>query len=338
MPRVAECVKEQEVAGISNAGRNPDAMRRISPTVVMAGSLKQEIEAVKMSSSGEEHMFKRILLLFVVASLIGTPVLAGGRPEFDAVGDDSANIFNDTAEQNIVANAVDAFLNLIEKFSDFTSFTTPFGFAEFFATQAGALYPDPCFYYLPGVHAPYLSALTATYDQGAYEWRIVLQMKPQTDINLKIINCVLKNGGTDVFSSADQTGFYRTPWGQLAFVQSANPSITVRAFPGPFATPGFLTPVIMDARTMPVLSPVALNNALYTSKALWSETIPLALPATGSSNTSGQSVFNLKQGDMIDVLITIPFNNTVDVRYGSDNVVLKYVGIIGTEYTNILSK
>lgn len=283
-------------------------------------------------------MIRKILLLLFAACLIGTPVQAGGRPEFDAVGDDSANIFNGTVEQNIVANAVDGYVNQIELFSDFSNFTTPFGTAEFFRTQAGILYPDPCFFYLAGAHAPYLSALTSTYDQGVYEWRIVLQMKPQTDINLNIVDCVLKSGRTDIFGSVDQTGYYRAPWGQLVFVQTANPSVTVRVFPGPFATPGFVSPIIMDARTVPRLTAVALDNVLYTSKALWGETIPLALPATGSTNASGQPVFDLKQGDMIDILITIPFNNTVDVRYGSDNVVLKYVGIIGTEYTDILSK
>lgn len=283
-------------------------------------------------------MIRKIFLLLIAALLIGTPVQAGSRPEFDAVGDDSANIFNDIVDQNIVSNAADGFMNQIERFSDFTNFSTPFGNAEFFRTQSGILYPDPCFFYLPSAHAPYLSALTSTYDQGLYKWRIVLQMKPQTDINLNIVDCVFKSGGTDIFRSVDQTGYYRAPWGQLVFVQNTNPSITVRVFPGPFATPGFVAPFIMDARTVPGLAPVALNNVLYTSKALWGETIPIALPATGSSNSSGQPAFDLKQGDMIDILITIPFNNTVDVRYGSDNVVLKYVGIIGTEYTNILSK
>jgi hypothetical protein len=281
-------------------------------------------------------MIKRILLLLIAALLISAPAL-GGRPEFDAVGDDSANVFNDAVDQYLVTSSFDGLGNEIEHFSDFTQFTTSFGPAEFFRTQSGGLYPDPCFYYVTGAHAPYLSALTTTYDSGLYEWRIVLQMKPQSDINLKIIDCVMKTGQTDISSSADQTGRYRQPWGQLVFLPSANPSITVTALPGPFATPGFITPITMDARVMPGLVPVALNNALYTSMGLWGETIPLALPATGRINDSGQSVYNLKQGDMIDVLIVIPFNNTVDVRYGSDNVVLKYVGIVGTEYTNILS-
>lgn len=283
-------------------------------------------------------MIKKIFLLLIAASIISTPVLAGSRPEFDAVGDDSANIFNSAVERSIVTSGLDGFGNRIENLSDFKNFTTPFGPAEFFETPAAALSPDPCFYYLTGAHAPYLSALTTTYNQGVYEWRIVLQMKPQTDINLDITDCVLKTGETDVFGFADQTGRYRMPWGQLFFIPSANPFIAVRVFPGPFATPGFITPFTMDARTLPALAPVRLNSALLTSKTLSDQTIEMALPATGATNTSGQTVYDLKQGDMIDVIITIPSNSSVDVRYGPDNVVLKYVGIIDTEYTNTPGK
>ena len=60
----------------------------------------------------------------------------------------------------------------------------------------------------------------------------------------------------------------------------------------------------------------------------------MILPMTGGVNTYGQTVYSLKQGDMIDIVIDVPSNNTVDVRYGADNVVLKYLGIIGTEYSN----
>jgi len=88
----------------------------------------------------------------------------------------------------------------------------------------------------------------------------------------------------------------------------------------------------MDARTLPGLTPVAMDQQLYTSKALWAEGIVLVMPETGVQNQSGQSMYALKQGDVIQVQIAIPPQPT-DIRYGADNVILKYIGIVGTDYT-----
>jgi len=71
---------------------------------------------------------------------------------------------------------------------------------------------------------------------------------------------------------------------------------------------------------------------LYTSKGIWSEGIVVVLPETGKTSTSGQTMYNLKQGDRICVKVTIPYNNSCDVRYGQDSVIVKYIGIIGTWY------
>ena len=157
-------------------------------------------------------------------------------------------------------------------------------------------------------------------------------MKPESDINLNIYDCVLKHNEQNIWMEAEQTGRYRADWGQLFFVPSANPSVTATASPGQYATPGFTSPIIMDARTLPGLNIVALDDMLYTSKALWEEGIVMVLPETGTQNTTGQTVYNLKQGDSIHVTIQIPFNNTADIRYGQDSVILKYIGIYGTWY------
>ena len=58
----------------------------------------------------------------------------------------------------------------------------------------------------------------------------------------------------------------------------------------------------------------------------------VVMPETGSTNASGQTTYNLKQGDRIYVKVTIPFNNTCDIRYGQDSVIVKYIGIVGTWY------
>jgi hypothetical protein len=263
---------------------------------------------------------KKIIVLLVAAILMATPAIAGNVPEFDAVACDASNYF---AVRNNAQHVPVIFGN-----------SGPFGpinFAsafrgEFFSNTAGQLFPDPCF-------EDYPSALTDAWNQGTYTWQIVLQMKPESDINLNIYDCVLKHNGWNIFFDAEQTGRYRADWGQLFFVPTANPSVTARVFPGEFATPGFPEEgFILDSRTLPGLNIVALDNVLYTSKAHWEEGLVLVLPETGTTNASGQSVYNLKQGDYIRVDVTIPFNNSVDLRYGADSVILKYIGIVGTWY------
>ncbi|MDY6986724.1 MAG: hypothetical protein SWQ30_01600, partial [Thermodesulfobacteriota bacterium] len=244
---------------------------------------------------------------------------SGSRPEFDTVGCDATNYFaiDDKIKELVVEKNINSYGQKINLWSDFLE--------EYFSTSAGELYPDPCF---PG----YVSALTDLWNQGVYEWNIVLQMKPESDINLNIVDCVMEHDKLDIWNGADQTGRYRASWGELFFVPTGNPHVTVEAIPGPHATPGFEERFNLDARTHPGLFTVPLVNAHYTSKAFWEEGIIMALPETGTSNGQGQSVYNLKDGDNIHVTIEIPMWNTVDIHYGVDSVILKYVGIIGTEY------
>lgn len=264
----------------------------------------------------------RILSVLVLAVFLASSAWAGNIPEFDAVGCDATNVFAQINEQYglVVDNNIgpNGPINLFSVFS---------ANIEFFNQTAGQLFPDPCY-----GEFGLLSALTDAYNEGIYNWQIVLQMKPESDINLNIYDCVLKHNSFDLWEGAEQTGRYRADWGQLFFIPTANPIVSVSAVPGQFATPGFAAPFIMDARVMPGLGLVSMDEQLYTSKAHWAEGIVLALPETGSTNVAGQTTFNLKQGDKIAVKIEIPFNNTADVRYGADSVILKYIGIIGTWY------
>jgi hypothetical protein len=198
---------------------------------------------------------------------------------------------------------------------------------EYFTQGAGQLFPDPCFGKFGLV-----SALTDAWNESVYEWYIILQMKPESDLNVNIYDCVLKHNEFSPWVAAEQTGRYRADWGQLFFIPTANPSITVKAYAGEYATPGFTGSFIMDARTLPGLDIVALDDVLYTSKGIWGEGIVVVLPETGKTNTSGQTMYNLKQGDRIYVKVTIPYNNSCDIRYGQDSVIVKYIGIIGTWY------
>jgi hypothetical protein len=266
----------------------------------------------------------KLIALVVAGLFIAVPTWAGNIPEFDAVGCDATNYFaarNSAQYGQVIVNNIGP-NGPVNYYSGVFSTPTVRTW-EYFNNTAGQLFPDPCF---PG----YLSAMTDAWNQGIYEWQIVLQMKPESDLNVNIYDCVLKHNSFDIWEGADQTGRYRAPWGQLFFVPTANPIMTVKAIPGQYATPGFTSPIILDARVLPGLDLVPMDGQLYTSKALWSEGLVMALPQTGNVNGSGQAEYNLKQGDMIRVTVEIPYNNTVDLFYGQDSVILKYIGIIGT--------
>ena len=182
-----------------------------------------------------------------------------------------------------------------------------------------------------------VSALTDAYNIGIYQWQIVLQMKPETDLNINIFDCVTKHNTFDIVNNAEQTGRYRADWGQLFFVQSANPSITVVAFPGQFATPGW--PVIAQrSRDGPRCADDAVpgldgsgSGALHLQSPLGRGHRGETAPERGRQYLGSDRV-NLKQGDKIYVRVDVPFNNSVDIAYGPSNVIVKYVGVIGTEY------
>jgi hypothetical protein len=274
--------------------------------------------------NGETTM-KRIMLILLAVMFVTSSAWAGGIPEFDAVGCDWKNVF---AKNNPIqyGQVIDNNIGPNGPINEFSAIF-PSSPQEYFTQTAGQLYPDPCF----GKFG-LLSALTDSWSESVYEWYIILQMKPESDLNLNIYDCVLKHNEFSPWVAAEQTGRYRASWGQLFFLPTANPSITVEAHPGEYATPGFTAPFTMDARTLPGLQIVALDDALYTSKGLWSEGLVMVLPETGKTNTSGQTMYNLKQGDRISVKVTIPYNNTCDIRYGMDSVIVKYIGIIGTWY------
>lgn len=278
---------------------------------------------------------KKLLLAFLVIAFMATPALAGNEPEFDTVGCDATNYFNDFVRDAVCAyGLVDTGIQTIRlnEYSNFINAAS--GATEFFRNQAGSLLPDPCFNALR--ECLYLSSMVDAYNQGSWTWQIVLQKKPESDLDLNIRDCVLKHNFFDVWTQCEQTGRWRAPWGELVFWVGSNPRVTVTAFPGTYAETGFPTNIAggmrLDARQVPGLTSVALTDVAYTTKCLWEETIIVALPVSGIANASGQTQVNLKAGDAIRIAIRIPPQNTADIRYGQDNVSLKYIGVIGTEY------
>jgi hypothetical protein len=296
---------------------------------------------------------KKVLLVVVAAMFLATPAIAGNIPEFDAVGCDATNYFavaNEVPYGLVIDNNIDFYGDKVNCFSDFTGGAASVDAAtaalvsqlfyyplwkEAFVQYAGQAQPDPCF---PG----YFSHVTDAGNGSQYNWWIILQMKPESDLDLNIYDCVTKSDATLIYGdkaiwvAAQQTGRIQTTWGDRFFVRYANPRVTVVAYPGPYAAPGFLQPMTMSARKQPSLYTTRLSNALYTSKALFDESIVIVMPDDGCLLDCGDEAWELRGGDQIRVTIDVPGTNTADIYYGKDNVILKYIGV-GTHWFKALA-
>jgi hypothetical protein len=257
----------------------------------------------KEEEERKKKMMKKLALLVLFVAFVSAPALAGNIPEFDAVGDDSANFFNDFIKDMVVANNIDAGGTVINNFSDFTPYIyTDLEPWEYFVTSASGDDPSPCF---PG----YFDYKAGPWFPNTYEWRIALQMAPETDLDLNIRDCVLKENMRNIWFYAQQTGRWRQTNGKLVFAKNKNPRVTVLALPG-IRQPAAAAPFYMDARRMPGLGLTALLQKLYTSKALWEEGIVMKMPEPGTFNQLGQPVFVLREGDLL-CQFDIPWNNPV---------------------------
>jgi hypothetical protein len=278
-------------------------------------------------------MIKKLALLVLFVAFVSAPALAGNIPEFDVVGDDSMNFFNDFVKDMVVDNNSQNG-TLINFQSDWTGGVPVRNYVqigdiplyemdEFFASS-GARQNDHCF-------AGYESWLTGAIFPGIYQWLIVLQMAPESDIDLNMRDCVTKQNESNIWFYAQQTGRWRESGSGLRWNANLNPLVTVYAVPGPRHTFGFNTPFLLDARRVPTpnLAQKTLDGTVrFTSKALWEEGIVIELP-TGGLGANQQQTYLLREGDMIFTQFFIPQNHPADVRYGVDNVSLKYIGIVG---------
>jgi hypothetical protein len=271
---------------------------------------------------------KKAILVFVALVFMCVPALAGERPEYDAVGDDSAIYFTDVSKGLVLQNNP----------WNFDSNFMPLGDPDplEYWDGPGALRPDICF---PG----YDSKLVAAGFGGGldYAWKIVLQMRPDTDLDINIIDCVVKPNsetafGVDANEGAHQTGRYLLMGFLPFFDVTMNPIIRARALAGPNAA-GNWDWFYLTARTHPLLRNVTLDGArtYFTSKGIWDESIVVRLPEPMVPVDGHPGMFEaaLQQGDMFEIEFIMPAQNPVDVRYGQYSVFVKYVGVDKTDWT-----
>ena len=247
------------------------------------------------------------------------------RPEFDTVGDDSKNFFRDYYQDLVICG------ELTHPASE--SIRRAIFQRKLSSAASGSPSTDLCF---STANRTYQSVLTTSLNAAEYVWDITLQMSPLYDMVLNVVACVLESGADDPWTQARATGQFRYPWApnRTLFVPTSNPGVTVEALPGPFATPGFPQDgFFLDARKLPGLELASLTDRRINLQTLVDQGIVMAVPQTGNTNSTGQTAFALNRGDRIRITLSIPSNNSADIRLGSDNAVLKYIGIIGTEYT-----
>lgn len=296
----------------------------------------------------------KIKVLAASIMLISSAQSFAGIPEFDAVGQDFANIFNDQIRQSVVLfnNSNGLLLGTpINGYADWVYYGAAYdadsmynnkGREGFWSTGSQGI--DPCYNehdiaVFGGPFGPFIDTIGSNYtsyyagprNTNQFHWDIVLQMKPESDLDIKIRDCVL-NGfsvGVPMFEST-QTGRFRQSNGRLMFRPSMNPQITVEAISGPKHPQPFQ--YIMDSRGMPGLGVVSLDHVRYTSKGPWQEDIIVAMPEDGESTTAGSSTVRLREGDVIRVTVDIPGRNANDIFYGNDNVSIEYIGERRTIY------
>lgn len=275
-------------------------------------------------------MIKKMLLIGLAIAFLAVPAFAGDRPEIDSVGADNKNVFTlaDAIKSWVIAN------NPENQDSDFTA-TAPKlikpEWRELFDPPV-AVSADTCF---SGLFPGYKSALTVPVSgKKTYIWRIVLQYVPQSDLNINIRDCVLKNNSFEVFgcspyAGSEQTGRYTWPDGSVVWVKGINPSMTVTAYPGPYAEDGFVAPFILHNRLMGTLNDIPFSKVLYTSKAIWEEGLVARMPQSLVPAPVGLE-YTLSAGDIIEVKIEVPAGNAAFIRYGKDNIAIKYIAVCGT--------
>ena len=286
----------------------------------------------------------KIKILAATLVLFSAQGLAG-VPEFDAVGDDSNNLFNDFVRDKVVEFNKDGFGEAINTDSDFTDHVyigDYFHHADYFREgfrSSGTRNPDPCFNKMNNGRE-YTSRFAGVRNHNWFQWDIVLQMKPESDLDIIIRDCVLVGGTKRLpMENASQTGRFQRSNGALVFHKPKNPTITVLALPGPH---NHFKPFYLQTRLTPTLSVRPLYDTRYTSKAVWTETIvakmpedakPCRLSVEECATIDSSGTVRLREGDLIEIWVDIPGNNPNDIYYGPDNVAIEYVGEWGTWLT-----
>jgi len=206
------------------------------------------------------------------------------------------------------------------------------------------------------------SRVTA-FNTGIFQWYIRLPKKPNGEINIAIQCGILKPNAFALYQfdavelCAAETGERVGPNcsrlevgpGENPIIAAALPTLTVIAYPGPYATgaapavdangqflpfnlTAFRNPGPYDPVTNPMVNGIPLQvlngstDARILLKACFDKTVVAKLPVTGQVNALGQVENDLEAGDIIYVKLTVPRTSTTDIYCHAQSVRLMGIG------------
>ncbi len=201
------------------------------------------------------------------------------------------------------------------------------------------------------------NAVITKQNAGYFEWWIRLPKKPSGEINICIQCGILKpntftpfTGFFAVEECAAETGErIGTGWctqnqvlaGTNPIINSALPKITAMVYPGPYSL-GFI-PFHLTAFKNPSTYNLSVNgagamtnnsslqvldgstNTRVLLKSCMDKCVIAKIPVTDQLNVLGEVEHDLEQGDLIQVRMDVPVNNTVDIYCHSQST--KIAGI-----------
>ena len=209
------------------------------------------------------------------------------------------------------------------------------------------------------------NAVIRKQNAGYFEWWIRLPKKPSGEINL-VFQCGVLKPNTFAFEEFNAVELCAAETGerigtgfctrnQVAanvnpIVNSSLPKIKAVVYPGPYSL-GF-TPFNLTAYRNPGTYNLTINDANETSapiaagmtnsaslqvldgstsarillKACMDKAILVKIPVTGQVNALGQTEADLEAGDLINIRMDVPINNTVDIYCNAQSARLAGVG------------
>jgi hypothetical protein len=283
--------------------------------------------------------------------LVATSAMAGEDPYIAVVGNDilatsfylSPKYEQFLLDQTVVGAPVDG-----ERFFTNAAIIQP-EICDTLGTTGGPL-NEPPFTFRGNFNA----RVTAG-NAGWYDWIIALPKKPSGEINLCIQCGVIKpnafkfEGFNSVLTCAAETGELLNGGGICARAQTypgrnvlnpdALPSVSAWVMPGPHAATAwagfhltaFRNPGTYDDIAQPLADGPALQildhspGAKILLKSCLQKCIVVKLPVTGQVSADGNVEHDLEAGDIIQVELSIPKANTVDIYCHAES--LKIMGI-----------
>lgn len=201
------------------------------------------------------------------------------------------------------------------------------------------------------------NAVVRKQNAGYFEWWIRLPKKPDGEINIVLQCGVLKpnafafEGFDSVLLCAAETGERigsgfctrdDVDPGVNPIVATALPKLTAIAYPGPYSlgfTPFYLTAYknpgsyalslddrgsMKNSMSLQVLDGTADSRVLL--KSCMDKAVLVKIPVDGQVNAKGQTEAALEAGDLIQVRLDIPNNNTVDIYCHAESARLQGIG------------